>query len=184
MWLILPGLIFLARIIDVSIGTMRIIYVTRGMKLLAAVCGFFEVLVWLVAITQIMKNLSNFVMYVTYAGGFAVGNYIGILIEERLAMGFVAVRIITSKDATELVDFLKEKDFGVTSVAAQGIDDKVQLVFTIVKRKELAEVLEVIQRFNPKAYYSVEDVRKVSNEEAPISLRRDFASLRTVRKPK
>ena len=162
-WAILPALIFCTRVIDVSIGTIRIIYVARGLRLLATICGFFEVLIWLVAITQIMQHLSNFVMYITYAGGFAVGNYIGIYIENRLAMGYVAVRIITQKDATKLVEHLSEKDYGVTSLAAKGVYGKVRLVFSIVRRKDLQEVIQVIKQFNPKAFYSVEDVKMVSN---------------------
>ena len=80
---VLPALVFFARIVDVSIGTMRIIYVSRGLKVVASVCGFFEVLIWLMAITQIMQALNNVIMYITYAGGFAAGNYVGILIESK-----------------------------------------------------------------------------------------------------
>src|SRR4030042_6955791 len=101
-WIILPILIFLGRIIDVSIGTVRIIYVARGMKLLASIFGFFEVLIWLVAITQIMQHLSNIVIYLTYAAGFATGNYLGIMIENKLAVGYIAVRIITQKNSNKI----------------------------------------------------------------------------------
>lgn len=185
-WVVLPVLIFLARIVDVSIGTMRIIYVARGMKLLSAVCGFFEVLIWLVAITQIMQNLSNFVIYIAYAGGFATGNYIGIWIESRLAMGVVAIRAITRADATDLVNVLREKDLGVTSIGASGASGEVRLVLTVVKRKDLDEVIAMIKTHNPNAFISIEDVRHVSGGRFPLpSLRsRQFAGLRTVRKYK
>jgi uncharacterized protein YebE (UPF0316 family) len=183
-WVILPLLIFCARIFDVSIGTLRIIYVTRSMKLLAMVCGFFEVLIWLTAITQIMQHLSNFVMYITYAGGFAVGNYIGILIENKLAVGFVALRIITQKDATELVEHLKERDYGITTEAAYGLSGNVQLVFTIVRRKELKEVIDVIKNFNPGAYFSIEDVREVSNGTFTLPEKRKMDVHRTIKKMK
>jgi uncharacterized protein YebE (UPF0316 family) len=79
-WIVLPLLIFLARVVDVSMGTIRVIFVSRGLKYLAPVVGFFEVLIWLLAIGQIMKNLSSPLCYVAYAGGFAAGNYIGIVI--------------------------------------------------------------------------------------------------------
>jgi uncharacterized protein YebE (UPF0316 family) len=162
-WVILPILIFLSRIVDVSIGTMRIIYVSRGMKQLATIFGFFEVLIWLIAITQVMQNLTNFVMYLTYAAGFAVGNYIGIFIENKFAVGYVIVRVITQKDANELVTHLRGKGYGVTTVDADGLTGQVTLVFTVVKRKDLHEVVSAIKQFNPSAFYSVEDVKTVSN---------------------
>jgi uncharacterized protein YebE (UPF0316 family) len=97
---------------------MRIIYVSKGMKAIAALCGFFEVLIWLGAITQIMQSLNNYAMYIAYAGGFAAGNYVGILIESRLAVGIVAIRIITMNDATKLIENLRDRHFGVTTIAA------------------------------------------------------------------
>ena len=86
-WVILPLLIFCARITDVSIGTVRIVFIAKGMRLWAPVLGFFEVLIWLVAISQIIKNLTNPVTFVAFASGFAMGNYVGLLIEHKLAMG-------------------------------------------------------------------------------------------------
>ena len=159
---ILPALIFLARVLDVTLGTIRIIFVTRGRKFLATMLGFFEIMVWTLAIGQIMQNLTNITYYLAYAGGFAMGNYVGIYIEEKLAIGTLAVRIITMKDASELVDYLKSKNFGVTSFDAQGTTGHVKLIFTIIKRKHLAEVVEIINRFNPRAFYSVEEVKAVS----------------------
>jgi uncharacterized protein YebE (UPF0316 family) len=163
-WVILPLLIFLGRIVDVSIGTIRIIYVARGLKLLASIFGFFEVLIWLVAITQIMQQLSNFVIYLAYAAGFATGNYLGIFIESKLAMGYVAVRAIAQKEATGIVNHLREKDFSVTSIEASGISGKVRVVIAIIRRKDLDEVISIIKEDNPNAFYSVEDVKSVSSK--------------------
>src|SRR4030043_2077641 len=118
--IIIPLLIFLARICDVTLDTARIIYVSRGMKFLAPVIGFFEVLIWLLSITQIMNNLTNVVYYIAYAGGFAMGNYIGIYIEERMAIGTVVIRIITQKEAADLVECLKSEGYGVTYIDAKG----------------------------------------------------------------
>jgi uncharacterized protein YebE (UPF0316 family) len=184
---VLPALVFLARIVDVSIGTMRIIYVSRGLKVVASVCGFFEVLIWLLAITQIMQALNNVIMYVTYAGGFAAGNYVGIVIEGKLAVGMVAMRVITTEDATELIERLRESRYGVTTMAARGISGKVRLIFTIVKRKDMRVIADTVRTFNPKAFISIEDVRMVSEGTFPVSgdrPRRDFAGIRSVRKPK
>lgn len=167
-WAILPGLIFLARICDVTIGTIRIIFVSKGRKLWASFFGFFEVLIWLVAIGQIMQNLNNVFCYIAYAAGFASGNYIGISIEEKLAMGVLIVRIITTNGETELIDSLRASGFGVTSVAAQGGSGPVHVIYTIIKRSCLPEVVSIIKKFNPKAFYSVEELRSVNAGVFPI----------------
>ena len=88
-WVVIPVLIFLARILDVSIGTLRLIYVSRGYKTLAPVLGFFEVLIWLAAIRQIMQHVDNPACFLAYALGFASGNYIGMWISEKLSIGKV-----------------------------------------------------------------------------------------------
>jgi len=107
-WILLPILIFFARVGDVSLGTIRIIFISKGIKYLAPLIGFFEILIWLVAISQIMQNLTNIYYYIFYAGGFATGNLVGIIIEEKLSIGTVAIRIITRKDAEELTNALKK----------------------------------------------------------------------------
>jgi len=103
-WVILPILIFLARVCDVSIGTIRIIFVSKGIKYLATFLGFFEILIWLMAISQIMQNLTNVYYYLFYAGGFSTGIFVGILIDEKLSIGTVSVRIITRTDASKLIE--------------------------------------------------------------------------------
>ncbi|MGD0022704.1 MAG: DUF2179 domain-containing protein [Smithellaceae bacterium] len=159
--IVIPLLIFLARICDVTLDTARIIYVSRGMKLLAPLIGFFEVLIWLLSITQIMHNLTNVVYYIAYAGGFAMGNFIGIYIEERMAIGTVVIRIITQKDAAELVEFLKGDGYGVTYIDAQGTLGPVKIVFTIIKRRDVSRVIGIIRKFNPLAFFTIEDIRSV-----------------------
>ena len=110
-FLIIPLFIFLARVTDVSMGTIRVIFISRGFKFLAPFLGFFEVLVWLLAIQQIMANLNNVLYYLAYAGGFAAGTFIGIVIEEKISIGKVTIRIITKKDSTKLLKALKEQKF-------------------------------------------------------------------------
>lgn len=170
-YLILPLLIFAARIVDVSLGTIRIVFVSRGKKFLAPVFGFFEVLIWLLAIGQIMKNLSNIACYLAYAGGFATGNFVGLYLEEKLAMGSLVIRAIISQDASELIEFLRARGYGVTSVDAHGISGKVNLVFMVIKRSELRKVVDLIQEFHPQAFYSVEDVREVTRGVFPAGSR-------------
>jgi len=166
-WAVLPLLIFAARIVDVSMGTIRILLISRGTKYLAPLIGFFEVLIWLLAIGQIMQNLTNVVCYIAYAGGFATGTYVGILIEEKLAMGLLLVRVVTTKDASKLIEHLKSADFGVTHVAARGAAGEVRIVLSIIRRKNLQNVIEIIKKFHPQAFYSTEDIRFVSKEVFP-----------------
>lgn len=170
-WLILPLLIFLARIADVSLQTMRIIFTSKGKKLLAPLVGFFEVLIWLVAIGQVMRNLDNIACYLAYGGGFATGNYVGLLIEEKLAVGTVLLRVITQNDPSPLIAHLSEKNYGVTSFEASGVRGKVNILLMVVRRIDLKQIARDILHFNPKAFYTIEDVRHVSSGIFPLYTR-------------
>ncbi|MEI6050280.1 MAG: DUF2179 domain-containing protein [Bacteroidota bacterium] len=159
---LMPLLIFLARICDVSIGTMRIIFVSKGKRNIAPILGFFEVLIWITAISKIMQNLDNYINYIAYAAGFATGNYVGMILEEKLAMGIQMIRVFAHERGTELVQSLNLNGYGATVVEAHGAREKVHLIYTIVQRNELANVLDVINRFNPKAFYTIEDIKAVN----------------------
>ena len=158
-WLILPILIFCARIFDVSISTLRIIYISRNKRKLAPVLGFVEILIWLTTIRQIFSHLNNVSCFLAYALGFATGNFVGMWIEQKLAIGVQVVRIITQKQADNLIAELKQGGFGVTTIDGQGMYSAVNIIFTIIQRKDLTKVLDMIKEFNPKAFFSVEDVR-------------------------
>lgn len=162
-WFILPLLIFTARVIDVTFGTIRIIFVSKGEKFLAPLFGFFEIMIWLFAIGQVMQNLTNIHYYIAYAAGFSMGNFVGIIIEDKLAIGKLVVRIITNKDAGDLIDALKSKSYGVTIIDAHGATGCVKIIFTVIKRKDTDDVVGMIKHFNPKAFFSIEEVR-VANE--------------------
>ena len=166
-YLILPLLIFLARVFDVSIATIRIIFVMSGKKFLAPVFGFFESFIWLIAIGQIIQNIDNFYSYIAFALGFAAGTLVGMLIEEKLALGSVVIRVITRKEATDLIDYFKEKQLHYSNISAEGRDGKVNILFTVIKRVQLKEVLSAIKFYNPKAFYTVEGVKRVSDEDIP-----------------
>ena len=161
-WIGLPLIIFIARISDVSIGTLRIMLFSKSKKWVAPMLGFLEIMIWLVAIRQIFNNLNNPLCYIAYAGGFATGNYVGIWIEHRLALGMQVLRIITGKDATQLVENLKASGYGVTSMDAEGANGKVKIIFSLIKRKDLEQIKDVIRQFNPRAFFSIEDVRFVT----------------------
>lgn len=164
----MPLLIFSARILDVSLGTIRIVFVSRGLKFLAPVVGFVEVIIWLLAIRVIMQNLNNFACYIAYGAGFAMGTFIGLQIEKRIAIGNMIIRIITHKDATELIGYLRSKGYGVTSMDAQGIKGKVNVIYMTIKRQDLEKAAQIIKKFNPKAFYTVEDVSLVSEGTFPM----------------
>jgi uncharacterized protein YebE (UPF0316 family) len=161
-WIILPILIFIARICDVSLGTIRVIFVSRGYRHLAPILGFFEISIWLFAIGQIMRDINDISIYLAYAAGFATGTFVGIALEEKLSLGTVLVRIITKRDYTDLTGALRGAGYGLTTHAADGTQGQVTIVFTVVKRQDLPQVIEIIKRFNPHAFYSVEDVRHAS----------------------
>jgi uncharacterized protein YebE (UPF0316 family) len=163
----LPLLVFLAELCVVTVGTLRVIFTARGRRVLAPVLGFVEVTVWLFAIGQIMHNLSNFGCYVGFAGGFTAGNYLGILIERKLALGSLVVHVTTRRDATELVESLRAARYGVTAMNARGATGPVQVVFTVIKRRELGPVVTLIKRFDPRAFYSVNDLQEASSGISP-----------------
>ncbi|KNY27522.1 DUF2179 domain-containing protein [Pseudobacteroides cellulosolvens] len=168
-WVVLPLLIFISRIFDVSIGTMRIIFVSRGKKFIAPFLGFFEVFIWLVAISQIMQNLSNIFCYLAYAGGFAMGTFIGLIIEEKLAIGILVIRVILVKDECKLVERLSSSGYGVTVVGAKGVTGDVKIVYTIVRRKDKDNVISIINQCNSNAFYSIEDARAADHGVFPLN---------------
>jgi uncharacterized protein YebE (UPF0316 family) len=157
-WIVLPLLVFLARVCDVTIGTVRSLLVSRRHRILVPILGFLEMLVWLLAVRQVVFNLTNWVCYVAFAGGFAVGNIVGMRLEERLAVGVQVIRIITHKEAKDLIECLQNAGYGVTTLDAQGRSGKVSVIFTIVKRSEQKKVISIIEQFNPQAFYSIEDI--------------------------
>ena len=171
-WIILPLLIFVARVLDVSLGTIRIVFVSRGLKFLAPAVGFVEVIIWLLAIRVIMQNLNNFACYIAYGAGFAMGTFIGLQIEKRIAVGNSVIRIITQKDATELIGYLRSKGYGVTSMEAQGIKGRVNVIYMIIKRHDFEKVTQIIRKYNPKAFYTVEDASMVSAGIFPVRISR------------
>jgi uncharacterized protein YebE (UPF0316 family) len=160
--LFLPLLIYFARLCDVSLSTLRQIFVMSGRRNLAPVIGIFESLIWLVAISTIMQNLTNVYCYIAYAAGFASGIFVGMTIEEKLALGKVMVRVITRREATDLIEYLRTTKFGFTYVEGEGKRENVKLIFSVVQRQDLPELLNIINSFNPNAFYTVETVRYAS----------------------
>jgi uncharacterized protein YebE (UPF0316 family) len=167
-YLIMPLLIFCARVMDVSINTLRIMFVLNGKKKIAPILGFFEAMIWLLAIGQIFQNINNPMSYVAYAGGFAMGTFVGMTIEEKLALGRVLVRVITPEPMPELIEYMKERNYRFTSVGAEGRYGKVNLLFTVMKREVLKEYVEKVKTLNNNAFYTIESVRRVSEDDVNV----------------
>ncbi len=165
-FLILPLLIFVARICDVSINTIRIIYMLGGRRLTATLLGFFEAFIWLLVIREIFKHLDNWLCYVAYPAGFACGIFVGMIIEEKIAYGKVIVRIITRKDVNQLLQFLNTQQFRFTKVEAEGPDGKENLVFTVLDRERLDELLNKLKELIPTAFYTIEKVKAAAESGA------------------
>jgi uncharacterized protein YebE (UPF0316 family) len=161
-WFILPVLIFLARIMDMSLDTLRIVMIGRGRKFTVAFLGFFEVSIWLLVARQVIAHLPNIACFFAYAGGFAAGNYVGMWIEERMASGAQIIRVIVDSDGPRIMEALKARGHGVTSMRGQGAMGSVDIIFSIVQRKEAPDVLALIKGVSPGAFYIIEDVRDIS----------------------
>ncbi|MDY6970250.1 MAG: DUF2179 domain-containing protein [Spirochaetota bacterium] len=155
--------IFFARILDVSIGTVRIILIARGYKYLAPILGFIEILIWLSAINKVFHNLNDIYSYLIYAGGFATGNYIGMLIEEKLAIGYQSLRIITSEKMSALSMTLCEEGFSFTSIKGFGMKGEANIIFTVVHKRDVESILKVVRTIEPEAFITIEDVRSCYN---------------------
>lgn len=183
-WIIFPLLIFCSRLVDVTLGTMRHIFVARGFKKFAPLLGFFEVLLWIVVAKQIFNEANSWHHYVAWAAGFATGNYFGLLLEERLALGLQMLRIITDQDCEALVNELKEANHGISIVDGHGAQGPIKIIFTVVARKNLKQVIGVVLKHNPTAFYSIEDVRNAQSGVFSPSKDHSFFSLKRLGKQK
>jgi uncharacterized protein YebE (UPF0316 family) len=161
-WIVLPALIFIARIFDVSLETIRVVYISRGIVYLAPIIAFFEIMIWLLAMEVVLDNLSNIATFIAFAAGFASGTYIGLLIEEKLSIGKVFVRVVTGQEGSwELAEKLRASGFGVTSIEGEGSRDRVRIILSLVNRRDLPVLMDLIAENQPDAFYSIEDVRSV-----------------------
>jgi uncharacterized protein YebE (UPF0316 family) len=163
-----PLFIFLARILDVSLGTIRIMFVSKGYRGKATLLGFVEVLIWIIIVAQIFQNLDNWMNYIAYAGGFATGTFIGMYIEEKMKMGIQMFRIIVGQGSDVFLEKLKEANFRVTSAYGEGKHGPVKIIFTVAKRKRWQELANIVNEFAPNAFYSVEDVKHVSQMDEEV----------------
>jgi uncharacterized protein YebE (UPF0316 family) len=167
-WVVLPLIIFFARVCDVTLGTIRIIFISRGMRKYAPFLGFFEVLIWIVVIGQLVQHLSSVTAYIGYAAGFATGNFFGMWLEDRLAIGTYILRIMVSEDTSELFTKIHEAGFGVTQVDGYGSMGPVKLVYIVVKRKHVNLAMSIIHKCIPNAFITIEEVRSAEKGIFPV----------------
>jgi len=162
-WIILPLLIFFARVCDVSMETIRVIYISRGIKYLAPLIAFFEIVIWLLAMEVVMKDLANIGTFLAFALGFAVGTYVGLIIEEKLSIGMVILRIVTTDESNEeILSFMQSENYGITTLDATGSRGSVKMILSLVNRTDVPRITRHIQATNPHAFFSIEDVRYVN----------------------
>lgn len=154
-------LIFCLRITDMSLDTLRVLFVVRGRKPIAWVLGFFQSAVYVIAITKVLSNLSNPLTILGYAAGFATGNVVGMLVEERLAIGHIQLQIVSRRRGVALAKALRLGGFGVTEIAARGRDGTVRLLSASVLRKDLNHAKRIVHETDEEAFITSEDVRPV-----------------------
>ena len=168
-WIILPIMVFFARVADVTLGTLRIIFISRGKRNLAPLLGFVEVFIWITVVSQIVGHAHNLLAYLAYAAGFASGAFVGMYIEARLAIGTQIILSIVQGDASELTTNLHSAGFGVTCVDGDGSNGPVKLIYTIVPRRNMENVLSIIHQTHPHAFLAIQDVRSTLEGIFPIT---------------
>lgn len=157
--LLLPMLIFMARTADVSIGTIRAIQVYRGKRLLSFGLGFVEIMIWITAISFVLRNLDHIINIIAYAAGFGMGNYVGIILEERLILAKLLVRIFATTATAPLEDYIRSSGYSLTRVAAEGKEGPLKILYAIINREDYPALARKIHELHPKAFYTVEDIR-------------------------
>lgn len=177
--IILPLFIMFARVIDVSLGTLRIILISKGYRSAAPILGFVESFIWVLAVSQIMQNLNSIYLFAMYALGFALGTYVGMVLEGRLSLGQVIVRVITKHDASELVARLIKENHNLTTTDAEGQFGKVKIIFIVMKRDFLNDAISIIKSYNPQAFYTVEDLKFVRDGSLPGMQNYEYGSKKT-----
>jgi uncharacterized protein YebE (UPF0316 family) len=168
-YVLIPIMVFVSRVVDVSLGTLRIIFISRGKRNLAPILGFIEVFIWITVVSQIVSHAHNIIAYLAYAAGFAAGNYMGMYIEDRLAIGIQILRVFVQNNQQVLIDNLHNAGYGLTCVDGQGATGPVTLVYTVVKRKDMARVLSIIHQTHPNAFLTIEDLRSTQAGIFPAS---------------
>lgn len=153
--------IFALRVVDITLYTIRLMMVMRGRKALALVFGFFQALVYVIAMREVFSDLGNWGKIIGYATGFATGLVVGMAVENRLAVGYSQINIISPTRGAELVEHLRQAGFAVTEVAAKGKEGMVSVLNCIIRRKESDRLADLVIEKDPQAFITVKQVRSV-----------------------
>ncbi|GAB1442608.1 hypothetical protein MASR2M39_14440 [Ignavibacteriales bacterium] len=152
-----PIIVGLLRVCDVSLGTLRTILVVQGKKYLAGFVGFFEAAIWVIAISQIFQYLNdNPWMILGYATGYGLGNVAGIWLEQQIGLGFVQVSVVSLQKSEEIAAELRSSSFGVTSIPAVGLTGGTNIIMSVVDRKKMKGLINLVESIDPKAFISVQ----------------------------
>ncbi len=152
-----PLLIFGLRLVDVSLDTMRVLFAVRGKRNVAPILGFFQALVWIFAVGNAIKHLDSWWHIIGYAGGYAMGTYIGITIERMLAYGLSIVRIVSQHCGVEIAVALREQGYGVTEILGRGREGPVEIINCVVQRQHLDDIMKIVDRCDPQSMVTVEE---------------------------
>lgn len=157
--------VFLAKLFEVSLATMRLVLINRGEKLKGSMIGFIEILIWAILASNVLSDLSKDPLkLIIYCLAFSCGNYLGVTLENKLAIGMAQIQVVISPSKTlAITTALREKGFGVTTVAGQGMDGAVDILMIFVRRKSVPEALATIKDFSPQAVVTINDVRQRRN---------------------
>lgn len=150
-------LIFLLRIVDVSCDTMRVIFAIRGKRTIAALLGFAQAVIWIFAVGNAVRHLDSIYHILGYAGGYAMGTFVGVSIEQAIAYGIATVRVVSRHAGVEIADALRNSGFGVTELPGYGRDGSVEILHSVVQRNEVPEVLSVIDKWDAGAFVTIEE---------------------------
>lgn len=153
------SLILLMRVADVSLGTMRMILVVQGKKYHAAITGFFEVLIWIFAMRYIVQHMDNEINLIGYAAGFALGNILGIQLEQKLAIGYVQINIISKHFADKIANKLRSSKYGVTLIPGEGGSGGMSILIAIIRRKDMKSVMKLIDTVDNDAFITIQHSR-------------------------
>ena len=154
-------LIFVARVINVSMATVRTLLGLRGHKRIATAIGFFESLIFVLAISSVLQNVNSIWNVLGYSGGFAVGTLVGLTIEERLALGYAMVQAISREAGGEIAEALREAGYGATEMVGQGLSGTVQVITTVANRREIATIARIVSDVDSSAFVTIDDANRV-----------------------
>jgi len=162
-WSVLGNTLFIfgLRVTDVSMGTVRVMMVVRGMRKLAAMIGFVEVSIWVVAISRVLTHLNSVWSVLGYSGGFATGTLLGMWIEGKLAFGHVQVHVISMTKGPEIAQKIRDAGFGATQLRAEGQSGPVYLTQVTAPRKRVDEIIRLVNEVDATAFVTVEEARRV-----------------------